>query len=153
VQLGEHHLRGRQPVAAWQIHHVHGNAAAVVHNGDGVVHMDDDVDLRGVARQSLIHRVIDNFVDQVMQPHFAGRADVHGWAQAYRFQSFENLDVLAGVAIVVAVLHGGAAHNISRHRIPFARCAKSRVTGEVFRTLESEYRVSRVAEHRNRVAK
>ena len=138
MQLGEHHLRGGQPFAARQVHHVHGNAAAIVDNGDGVVDVDDDVDLFGVARQRLIDGVVDNFVDEVMQPHFAGRADVHGRTQANRFQSFENLDVLAGVAIVVAVLHGGAAQNISRHKIPFARCAKSRVTGDVFRTLESD---------------
>ena len=42
---------------------------------------------------------------------------------------FENLDVFAGVAVVVAV-HGGAAQNFSRHKIPFARSSESRVAGD-----------------------
>ncbi len=129
VQLGEHHLHGGHPLAAGQVHHVHGNAAAVVDHGDGVVDVDDDIDLFGVAGKSLVDRVVDDFVDEVMQPHLAGRADVHGGTQAHRFKAFEDLDVLAGVVVVVAV-DGGAAQNFSRHKIPFARCSVSRVAGD-----------------------
>jgi hypothetical protein len=44
VQLGQHHLHGRHLLAVGQIHHVHGNAAAVVDHGDGVVDVDGDID-------------------------------------------------------------------------------------------------------------
>ena len=56
--------------------------------------------------------------------------DVHCGAEADGFKAFEDLNVLASVAIVVAV-HGGRAQNFSRHRIPFARCCvMSRVAGD-----------------------
>ena len=123
VQLGEHHLHGGHLLAVGQVHHVHGNAAAVVDDGDGVVDVDDDVDFLGVAGQGLVDGVVDDFVDQMMQSHLAGRADVHGRAQAHRLKAFQDFDVFAGVVVVVAV-HGGAAQNFSRHRIPFARCCE-----------------------------
>jgi hypothetical protein len=44
VQLGEHHLHGRHLLAVGQVHHVDGDAAAVVDHGDGVVDVDGDVD-------------------------------------------------------------------------------------------------------------
>ena len=45
-----------------------------------------------VAGQRFVDRVVDHFVDQVMQAHFAGRADVHGGAQAHRLQAFQHFD-------------------------------------------------------------
>ncbi len=107
-----------------QGHHVDGNAAAIVDHGDGVVDVDDDVDLFGVAGQSLVDGVVDHFVDQMVQAHLAGRADVHGGAKAHRLQAFENLDVFAGVAAVVAVPREVVSCK-SRHRVPFARFSLS----------------------------
>ena len=106
MQLGQHHLHRGHHLAVADRHHVHGNAAAVVDDGDGVVDVDDDFDLLGVAGQGLVDGVVDHLVDQVVQAHFAGRADVHGRTQAHRLQAFEDLDVFAGVAAVVAVCVG-----------------------------------------------
>ena len=77
---------------------VHGNAAAVVDDGDGVVDVDGDVDAGGVAAERLVDRVVDDLIDQVMQTHLAGRADVHGGTQPDRRQTFEDGDVLGRVA-------------------------------------------------------
>ena len=101
--------------------------------------MDDDVDFFGVAGESLVDGVVDDFVDQVVQAHLAGRADVHGGTQADGLEAFEDLDVFAGVAVVVAV-DGGGAQNFSRHRIPFARSSDygEGSSGDEFRTLERE---------------
>ena len=60
----------------------------------------------GVAGQGLVDGVVDDLVDEVMQAHLAGRADVHGGTQAHGLKAFENLDVFASVAVVVAV-NGG----------------------------------------------
>ncbi len=137
VQLGKHDLHGRHTHAAGQIHHVDGNAAAIVDDGDRVVDVDDHVDFLGVAGESLIDGVVDDFVDEVMQAHLAGRADVHGGTQTHGLEAFEDLDVFAGVAVVVAV-DGGAAENFSRHRIPFARSSVSRVSRGRIRTLKRD---------------
>ena len=45
-----------------------------------------------VAGQRFVDGVIDDFVDQVVQAHFAGRADIHGGAQAHRLQTFQHFD-------------------------------------------------------------
>ena len=47
-----------------------------------------------VAGQGFVDGVIDHFVDQVMQSHFAGRADIHGGPQAHRLQAFQHFDTL-----------------------------------------------------------
>ena len=46
----------------------------------------DDLNLGTVARQGFVDRVVHDFIDQMMQPGFIGRADVHAWALADRLQ-------------------------------------------------------------------
>ena len=76
---------------------VHGNAATVVNDGDGVVFMDGDVDGCAVTGKRFVDRVVDDLVHQVMQAARAGRADVHARTLTHRFQAFENLNLLATV--------------------------------------------------------
>ena len=64
VQLRHHHLRRRNALV---LMHVNRNPAAVVDDSDGVVQMDGHIDLGGIPRQRLIHRVVYHFVDQVVQ--------------------------------------------------------------------------------------
>ena len=49
VEFGQHHLHRRHHLAVGQGHHVHRDAAPVVDHRDRVVHVDDDVDLLGIA--------------------------------------------------------------------------------------------------------
>jgi hypothetical protein len=122
VELGEHHLDRRHPFAVGRVHHVDGNAAAVVDHGDGVVDVDGDVDLLGIAGQRFVDGIVHHLIDQVMQAHLAGRADVHGRTQANRLKAFEDFDVFAGVAAVIAVFarDGEFGGYFSRHRFPIA---------------------------------
>ena len=73
---------------------VHRNAAAVIDHGDRVVDVDDGIDARRIAGQRLVDRVVDHFVDQVVQSHLAGRADVHRRTKANRLQTFEHFDIV-----------------------------------------------------------
>ena len=59
--------------------------------------VDDDVDLRAVAGERLVDRVVDHLVDEVVEPLGAGGSDVHARAFADRLKTFEYLDVLAGI--------------------------------------------------------
>ena len=101
MELGQHHLHGRHLLAIAQVHHIHGNAAAVVDHGNRVIEVDDDFNTGRVTRQRLIDRVIHDLINQVMQAHLAGRADVHGRAQPHRLQALENFDVVACVAAAI----------------------------------------------------
>ena len=85
VQNGEHDLdRGNLLLGVL----VHGNAAAVVLTGDGIVGVDGHLDGIAVPGQSLVHSVVDHLVDQVVQTAGAGGADVHARAFANSFKSF-----------------------------------------------------------------
>ena len=97
VELGEHHLDGRHLLAVGQGHHVDGNAATIVDDGDGVVDVDDDFDFFGITGQGFVDGVVYYFVDQVVQSHLSGGADVHGRAEAYVLHAFQDVDVFAGV--------------------------------------------------------
>ena len=76
VQLGHDNLGRRNSF----LMDVYWNAAPVVDNGDGVVDVNCDGDLGAVAGQGFVDGVIDNFVNQVVQAHLAGGADIHGGA-------------------------------------------------------------------------
>ena len=69
------------------------NAAAVIHNSDGVALVDRHLNFRAVARERFVDGVIHNFVDEVMQAAHRRRADVHARALAHRLQPLEHLDL------------------------------------------------------------
>ena len=113
VQLGHHDLRGGN-LLAFDVHVVHGNAAAVVDDRDRIVDVNRDLDLVGVSGQRFVDRVVDDFVDQVVQSHLAGRADVHRRTQADGFHAFQNFDGIGGV---IAVAVGGRSFSVSSFRV------------------------------------
>ncbi len=78
---------------------IHGNAAAVVDDGDRIVDVNGDVDLIAVPCQRFVNRVVDDFVDEVMQPRRARRPDVHGGPLPHRLEPFENLDLVGAVVV------------------------------------------------------
>ncbi len=85
--------------------HVHRNAAAVVHHGDGVVRVHRDVHFVREARHRFVDGVVHHFPHQVVQTHLAGRADVHGGTQPHGFQPAEHLDRLRVVLVAAFSRH------------------------------------------------
>ena len=90
------------------------NAAAVIHNGDGVALVDRHLNFRAVARERLVDGVIHNFVDEVMQAAHRRRADVHARALAHRLKPLENLN-FRGVIVVVFIHRRGLQDLIFCH--------------------------------------
>src|SRR5439155_14166467 len=74
VQHGEHHFDGGLLL---RLVNVDGNAAAIVDHGDGVVDVDGDFDVLAVAREGFVDRVVDNFVDEMVQAALARVTDIH----------------------------------------------------------------------------
>ena len=93
---------------------IDGNAAAVVAHDDAEIGQQLDLDARGVACHGLVHRVVQDFRDQVMQRAFVGAADIHAGTLAHRLQPLQHLDrgcgigVAGGVAGEKVVGHGVA---------------------------------------------
>ena len=77
------------------------DSSAVVDDAQSAVGHDRDVDCVAVPRKSLINRVVDDFVDQVVQAAFTGRADVHSGTLTYRLETLKNLDLICAVFLRV----------------------------------------------------
>ena len=60
--------------------------------------LEFDFDEGGVARQRLVHGVVDDFGEQMMQRLLVGAADIHAGPAAHRLEAFEHLDVGGGIA-------------------------------------------------------
>ena len=90
------------------------NAAAVIHNGDGVALVDRHLNFRAVARKRFVDGVIHNFIDKVVQAAHRRRADVHARALAHRLKPLENLN-FRGVIIIVFIHRRGLQDLIFCH--------------------------------------
>ena len=99
--------------------------AAVVANGHPVAGAELDLDAGGMAGDRLVHRIVEDFGHEVMEPALVGAADIHAGAAANRLEPFQNLDVLGGIAVagfrgrrVEEIGHGA---NIRRVGVPASR--------------------------------
>ena len=74
-----------------------GDAASVVGDADDVARLNHDVDLGAVARERLVDRVVDNFIDQMVQAARTRGADIHTRAFSDRLESLEHLNFIRAV--------------------------------------------------------
>ena len=74
------------------------DASAVVGDGHRAIVPNHDVNAVAVAGQRLVDRVVDDFVDQVMQSAEADIADVHRRTLPHRLETFQYLDIGGSVS-------------------------------------------------------
>ena len=86
---------------------IDGDAAAIVGDAEEAVGGEFDLDEGGMARQRFVHRVVDDFGEQMMQRLLVGAADIHAGPTPHRLQPLEHLDVAGGVAGFGAARAGG----------------------------------------------
>lgn len=96
VQHGQRHFGRRLFLCGV---HAGGNAASVVHHGDAAVDVDRHLDGFAEPGHVFVDAVIDDFVDEVMQPVHAGAADIHGRPLPDGIEPFENFDLIRAVTI------------------------------------------------------
>ena len=96
MENSEHDLDRRHAALV----HINGNAAAVVRDGDAVVLVDHNLDVVAVARKRLVNRVVNNFINKVMQSALGGRSDVHTRALANSLKALEHLDLSRAVVSI-----------------------------------------------------
>ena len=95
--------------------HADRDAAAVVGDGDTVVEVDRDADLTAVSGKGLVHTVVDNLINQMVQAALTGVADVHTRTLLHRFEAFQDGDV-ALVILRAACLIRRWVGDFFRHR-------------------------------------
>ena len=76
---------------------IHGNAAAIIGDGDGITGVDGDGNMLTVPGQRLINGVVHDLIHQMVQSGGRGRADVHTGAFPHRFQTLQNLNLLRAI--------------------------------------------------------
>ena len=96
VQHRQDDFRRRAPAFLVRFHR---NAAPVVAHGARAVRVENDLDAVTIARERLIDRIVDGFVDEVMEAVGPRVADVHRGALSNRLQPLEDLDITRVVAI------------------------------------------------------
>ena len=85
MQRGEH-----QPLRAHTLLvHPHRDAPPVVRHRCGTVLFQDYRDLAAKTSQMLVHGVVHDFVDQMIQPSGGNAADIHSRPHAHGFQPFQ----------------------------------------------------------------
>ena len=70
----------------------------VVLDDDRVVGVERDVNVGAEAREGLVHAVVDDLVDEVVQALLAGRADVHTGALTNGLEALEHLDLFSPIS-------------------------------------------------------
>ncbi len=73
------------------------DTATIILNGYAAVCVNGDDNLVARPSQGFIDRVIDNFVNQVVERFEISPADIHTWAAAYGLQSFQYLDIFCSI--------------------------------------------------------
>src|ERR1700675_1685050 len=91
VQLGHDDFEGR---LALVFHDVDWDAAAVVGDRGGSVLVEGYLDPRAEASQRFINRVVDDLIDEVVEPTVVGGPNVHSGTASDRLQTLQNLDGL-----------------------------------------------------------
>ena len=94
VELRQDHLDRRLALGG---DHPDGNAPPIVADRAGAIAMQHDRAGRRVAGEGLVHRVVDDLPDQVVEPVEPRRTDVHPGSLADRFEPLEDLDRLGVV--------------------------------------------------------
>jgi hypothetical protein len=58
-----------------------------------------------VSGHSLVNRIVEDFIDQMMETALVGAADVHSRADPNGFQPFKHLDIFRSVVGIGLLLH------------------------------------------------
>ncbi len=86
---------------------VRGDAPAVVPHGNFVAGGEFQINARRLAGDRLVHGVVQDFGDQMMQRPVVSTADIHAGPAADRFQPFQHLDILGGIGLRLLFRLGG----------------------------------------------
>ena len=77
---------------------IDGHAAPVVRYAQRAVGFEFHFYAIGKPGNRFVHGVVEHFGEEVVQRAFVDAADIHSRSFPNRFESFENLDVLGGIA-------------------------------------------------------
>ena len=98
VEGGKYHTFRRHALFM----HLHRNAAAAVLHRAGTVRLQCDPDGIAETSQMLVHRIVHDLVDQVIESLCANAADIHARAFSHCFQTFQDCNA---VCVILCICH------------------------------------------------
>ncbi len=102
MQLGHDDLGGGD---AFFLMDVDGDAAAIVAHRHRAIAIEDHIDPVAPAGEAFIDRIIDDFIDHVMQAGaIIGIADIHAGPLAHGIEALQNLDRIRAVFAAILVV-------------------------------------------------
>ena len=105
------------------------NAAAVVGNRQEAVGVKLDLDEGGMAGHRLVHRIVDDLGEEMVQRLLVGAADIHARPPAHRLQPFQYLDVGCTIALAAVLGRHGSLGCGLHERIGWAHSSAGRRFG------------------------
>jgi hypothetical protein len=78
------------------------NSASVINDRNGVVDVNRNANFIAVACQRFVYGVINDFINEVVKPHFSGRANIHGRPEPNGLKTFEDLDTTRIIIVVLS---------------------------------------------------
>ena len=95
VEHSQHHLQSGL-VFIFGVR-IDGNAAAIIGDGDIALRVNHDLDPVRPAGNGLVHRVVEDFREQVVIGALVRAANIHARTSSDGLQAFEDLDVGSGI--------------------------------------------------------
>ena len=89
MQIGQHQFHRRHLPFGMDIH---GNAAAIVPDGNRAVHMDGHFDFVAKAGQMFVDGIVQDLENTMMQAAFIGVADIHSGTFSDCLQTLQFID-------------------------------------------------------------
>ena len=139
VQDGQDHLNRR--LAA--LMHIDGDTSPIVDDSDAVIPFDRHINMVTIASQSLIDRVVNHLVDEMVQAALRRAADVHARALSYSFQTFQNLNLI-GAVVAVNRRDVGAVHILVDFDVFQIKVIVAHFLGKLRRFLFAQLLLSRI---------
>ena len=101
MQHGKHHFKGALVLLFM---HIHGDTAAIIHNSYRIILVYRNFDMSAKSGKGLIYRVINHFINKMMQAFYTDIADIHGRTLAHCLQTLEHLNVARTVFLWFALV-------------------------------------------------
>ncbi len=95
MQGGEDHLERRLVRKARM--RVGGDAAPIVGDPGRAIRLQHDLDALGVTGDGLVHRIVQDLGEQMVQRALIGAADIHARPAAHRLEPLEHLDRMRAI--------------------------------------------------------
>ena len=75
--------------------HINRNSSSVIFNSHGTIFIDSNLYFFTITGKCFINRIVNNFINKMMQTLFSGASYVHAWSFPNSFKTLQNLNLFS----------------------------------------------------------